>query len=108
MSNVCRVTPTASRDIESIMDYLAEDSNLEMAEGFLQRIDAKFKLLSQFPQIGRKRDELYPGLRTISLDNYLIFYRLVPKGVEVVRVISGYRDLTDLFVDDENSPEDFG
>ncbi len=80
MSNVCRVTPTASRDIESIMDYLAETSSLDRAEGFLQKIDAKLKLLSQFPQIGRKRDELYPGLRTISLDDYLIFIAWYQKG----------------------------
>jgi len=81
------------------MDYLAEHASLDKAEQFLETIDTKFKLLIQSPQIGRKRDELYPGLRCISLDDYLIFYRLVSEGVEVVRVVSGYRDLDALFLD---------
>jgi toxin ParE1/3/4 len=32
--NLCRFTPTASRDIEAIMDYLAEVSSFESAEKF--------------------------------------------------------------------------
>ncbi|MBE9127429.1 MULTISPECIES: type II toxin-antitoxin system RelE/ParE family toxin [unclassified Coleofasciculus] len=102
MSNFCRITPTASRDIESIMDYLAERGSIETAERFLEKIDTKFKMLAQFPRIGRKRDELYPGLRSVSLEDYLIFYRLVSNGIEVMRVVGGYRDLEALFVEDED------
>ena len=101
MSNFSRITPTASRDIESIMDYLAEKVSVETAEHFLEKIDAKFKLLVKFPQIGRRRDELYPGLRSVSLEDYLIFYRLVPEGIEVMRVVGGYRDLEALFVEND-------
>ncbi len=99
MSNFCRITSTASRDLESIMDYLAERVNDEMAESFLRKINAKFKLLIKFPQIGRKRDELYPGLRSIALEDYLIFYRLVSGRIEVMRVLGGYRDLEELFTE---------
>ena len=99
MRNFCRITITASRDLESIMDYLAEKVNNEAAEYFLQKINTKFKLLIKFPQIGRRRDELYPGLRSLPLEDYLIFYRLVPEGVEVMRVLVGYRDLKALFTE---------
>ena len=103
MSNFCRITTTASRDIESIMDYLAERVNDDMAESFLRKMNAKFQLLMEFPQIGRRRDELYPGLRSIALEDYLIFYRLVSGGIEVMRVLGGYRDLKGLFT--ENNEE---
>ena len=53
------------------------------------------------PQIGRRRDELYPGLRSVPLEDYLIFYRLVPEGIEVMRVVGGYRDLEALFVEND-------
>ena len=101
MSNFCRITPTASRDIESIMDYLAEKVSVERAEHFLEKINAKFKLLVKFPQIGRRRDELYPGLRSVPLEDYLIFYRLVPGEIEVMRVVGGYRDLEALFAEND-------
>ncbi len=81
------------------MDYLAEKVSFEMAERFLQKITEKFKLLAKFPQIGRGRDELYLGLRSLPLEEYLIFYRLVPEGIEVMRVMPGYRDLGALFAE---------
>ena len=33
MSRICRVTAPASRDIEAIMDYVAENSSFDAAEG---------------------------------------------------------------------------
>lgn len=101
MSNFCRITPTASRDVESIMDYLAQKASMEAAEHFLEKINAKFTMLAQFPRIGRRRDELYPSLRSVPLEDYLIFYRLVPGGIEVMRVVGGYRDLSALFVEND-------
>jgi toxin ParE1/3/4 len=83
------------------MDYLAQRGSIETAERFLDKIDRKFKRLSQFPQMGRQRDELYPGLRSVPLEDYLIFYRLVPNGIEVMRVVGGYRDLEALFREDD-------
>lgn len=101
MSSFCRITPTASQDIESIMDYLADQVSIETAERFLEKINAKFKLLVKFPKIGRRRDELYPGLRSLPLADYPIFYRLVLGEVEVIRVVTGYRDLQALFLEND-------
>ena len=46
--------------------------------------------------MGRKRDELAPNVRSFPIDDYLI-YRAIEEGVEVLRVVSGYRDLRVLF-----------
>ncbi len=62
-------------------------------------IDAVFQRIAQFPQIGRKRDELYPDLRSLPYNQYLIFYRLHQDDIEIFRVVSGYQDLTALFTD---------
>jgi toxin ParE1/3/4 len=91
MSRVCRITPRASRDIQG---------NLDRADRFLTGMTAVLKRIAQFPQIGRKRDELYPGTRSLSYETYLIFYRLLADEVEVLRVVSGYQDLSALFQDD--------
>lgn len=99
MSWVCRITPRASRDIEAIADYLATQGDLTHAEQFLKGIDSTLQRIAQFPQIGRKRDELYPGSRSLSYKQFLIFYRLLNDDIEVLRVMSGYQDLTALFDD---------
>jgi toxin ParE1/3/4 len=97
MSNICRFTSPASRDIESIIDYIADNSGLDSAERLLQKINQKCKRLAFFPNMGRRRDELLPSLRSFPVDDYLIFYRPTEGGIEILRVVSGYRDLEVLF-----------
>lgn len=92
-----RLTEPAVKDIEDIADYFAQQSGLDAAERFLSKLDAKFAKLTQFPNLGRKRDEILPNIRSLSLEQYLILYILIGQDVEILRVVSGYRDLTELF-----------
>jgi toxin ParE1/3/4 len=69
---------------------------------FLNKINQKFNTLTNFPNMGRRRDELLPLLRSFPVDDYLIFYRSIEEGIEILRVVSGYRDLEKLFDDDES------
>ncbi len=101
MSNICRFTAAASRDIENIIDYIADKSSFDAAERLLKKINQKCSNLANFPNIGRRRDELSPSLRRFPVDNYLIFYRPIADGIEIARVVSGYQDLDALF--DEES-----
>ncbi|KAF3885160.1 MULTISPECIES: type II toxin-antitoxin system RelE/ParE family toxin [Nostocales] len=103
MSNICRFTVPASRDIENIIDYIADSSSLDAADRFLIKINQKCKTLANFPNMGRRRDELLPSLRSFPVDDYIIFYRPIEGGIEILRVVSGYRDLNALFegLDDE-------
>lgn len=103
MSKTCRFTVPASRDIESIIDFVAANSGFNVAERLLNRINEKCRTLANFPNMGRGRDELAPSLRSFPIDDYLIFYRSIKEGIEILRVVSGYRDLDALFdeYDDE-------
>lgn len=92
-----RLTEPAVKDIEDIADYFAQQSGLDAAERFLSKLDAKFAKLTQFPSLGRKRDEILPNIRSLSLEQYLILYMLIGQNIEILRVVSGYRDLTELF-----------
>jgi toxin ParE1/3/4 len=38
-----------------------------------------------------------PALRSLSVGNYLIFYRPLADGIEIVRVLHGARDIDSLF-----------
>ncbi len=52
--------------------------------------------------MGRKRDSLVTSLRSFPVGNYLIFYCPVNKGIEVIRVLHGARDIQNLFEDTED------
>jgi toxin ParE1/3/4 len=94
-----RLTEPAIQDIEQIADYIARQSGLAQGDRFLNKLDAKFVKSAQFPNLGRQRDEILPGLRSLPIDNYLILYMAIGQDVEIFRVVSGYRDLSALFTD---------
>jgi toxin ParE1/3/4 len=100
MIRICRFTTLAMQDLEAIMDYIAEHSSYEVAEAFLKRANKKCNQLTNFPSLGRKRDELSLGVRSVPLDDYLIFYRVLEENIEILRIVSGYRDLDTLFLQD--------
>jgi toxin ParE1/3/4 len=85
------VSPLAQADIDEIWDYIALDS-ARNADRLVDRIEQCFDLLAGNPGMGIARDDLRAGLRRFTHARYLIYYRSVPGGIEVVRVVHGARD----------------
>lgn len=49
------------------------------------------------PESGRKRPDLAPDLRSLPVGNQVIFYRPIPDGIQVIRVLHGARDIPAVF-----------
>lgn len=90
------LSPQGRRDIAEIWDYLAKYSELE-ADSVVDDLNAKFRLLREFPYLGRKRDEIRAGYRSVTAGEYIVLYRIVRRSAEIMRVIHGKRDLPALF-----------
>lgn len=88
--------PQAEADLDDIWWYIAQD-NPDAADLFLDKIEERLYALAQFPDMGITRDELMPLLRSMGIGNYLIFYLPLADGIEVVRILSGVRDIDPLF-----------
>jgi toxin ParE1/3/4 len=92
--------PTFSRralnDLDEILDYIACDKPLA-AIAFVQKIREKCILLAENPELGELRADLSKNLRAFSVGNYVIFYRNAAKKVTIVRVLSGHRNMGQLF-----------
>jgi toxin ParE1/3/4 len=99
MTSKFRLTKPAVQDIEQIADYIARQPSFTQAERFLTKLDEKLIKIAQFPRLGRQRDEVLPSLRSIPIDRYLILYMPSNQDVDILRVVSGYRDLSALFTD---------
>ena len=90
------ILPSAESDLTEIWEYIARDSP-ENADRFVFRIyQICWETLAFNPQIGRLREELSAQLRSLAVDDYVIFYRPVNDGVLVVRVLHGRRDFEEL------------
>ncbi|HEY5296886.1 MAG TPA: type II toxin-antitoxin system RelE/ParE family toxin [Verrucomicrobiae bacterium] len=91
-----RVSDVAQSDLDGIWLYIAQD-NLDAADKFIHVIVSRFSKLAAMPLIGRQREELSPRLRSFPVSRYVVFYRPIENGVEIVRVLHGARDFPPLF-----------
>lgn len=86
------IRPQAAADLAEIWAYIADDS-VRQADAFAARVHQEFRTLARQPMMGRERPELLPNLRSFAVEKYVIFYLPRPRGIEVVRVLHGARDL---------------
>jgi toxin ParE1/3/4 len=66
--------PRAADDLIELWDYVAEDS-VTRADAFIDDVDAKFRLLAEQSMLGRSREELAPGLRSLPFGRYVMLLR---------------------------------
>ena len=83
--NHFRISNLAEKDLEDIWVYLAQQNEI-LADQKIAEILDKFPMLSQFPNMGKNRDELQIGLRSFPIKPYIIFYIQIYEGLEIVRI----------------------
>lgn len=94
--NSYSLTPQAVCDLEEIHDFIASE-NLVAALHLIDLFEKKFQTIAHTPEMGRNRQELAPKLRSFPVGNYVIFYRPDKKGIQVIRVLHGARDIESIF-----------
>jgi plasmid stabilization system protein ParE len=93
----CTFTPIAAADLEGIWDFIAEDS-VTAADRVIKDLHSAVEALADMPNMGHLRDDLADEtLRVWPVHSYLIVYRPAQRPIEIVRVVSGFRDLFAIF-----------
>ena len=87
----------AADDIDDIFEFGEYKFGNEQAVTYLIGLAELFEKLARNPDIGRKRDEIKKGLRSISYHSHLIFYRKLENKIRIVRILYGGRDLLKIF-----------
>ena len=89
-------------ELWAIWEHIAGD-NPAAATQVVEAAYETFKTLAATPGLGRERKFCNPRLQGIrswlvsGFDSYLIFYRSTAKGIEVLHVYHGARDIEALF-----------
>jgi toxin ParE1/3/4 len=90
----------AQTDLVEIWSYYVAIAGRDAANRIRREIVEACRILEDDPLVGRAREEIRPGLRSIVSRPYVIFYR-APEGVaEIVRVLDGRRDIDEIFAED--------
>jgi toxin ParE1/3/4 len=96
------VKPKADRDLDDYADYLAIEASLDVALRFFDAAYSTFALLATQPNMGWHSRIKHPGLEALRVfrvngfEHMLVLYRPLSKGVDILRVVHGSRNLRSL------------
>lgn len=90
-----RLAPAAEASLDHIWYYIAAESgNMDIADRLVDSIASRFLLLAGHPYVGRRRDDIRPGLRSFPVGEYVIFYRIAArKSVVILDAMRGSRNI---------------
>ncbi len=88
---------SADTDLLWIWDYGANKWSPAKADDHLREIKLRCDRLLRSPKLGKARDELSLGIRTILIDPHVVFYRVTGVTVEIVRVLHQHEDVEVIF-----------
>ena len=93
-----RVSSAAEVSLDNIWCYVANESgSMEIADRLIDSLTTRFVLLARHPFVGRRREDIRPGMRSFPVGEYVIFYRIAAhKGVVILDVIRGTRNMAAL------------
>lgn len=92
------ISRRAEDELRQIWRYIASESPAA-ADHLLLKIDDRLQPLRDFPNIGTQRNDIRPGFRMLIEGNYLLLYEYDEPNdaVELIAVVDGRQDLTELF-----------
>ncbi len=92
-------SPSARDDLVDIWEYISTD-DLAAADRLIEEIQRACQRFAAMPEIGHLRADLTSSdIRFWPVGSYLVVYRLQADGVEIIRILSGYRDIVALLSD---------
>jgi toxin ParE1/3/4 len=94
--NRYKLSQQAEQDLEDIWVYLAEQDAIRADQQVAQILN-RLPMLAQYPDMGKARNDLAPNLRRFPSKPYIVFYRKIPDGVEIMRIVHQSRNIEDLF-----------
>lgn len=89
------LSPEVEAELDDIWYYIASESgSIDIADRFIDSLTDRFYLIATNPYIGRRRDaDLRPGLRSFTVGEYVILYRIDDGDVLILHLVRGSRDL---------------
>jgi toxin ParE1/3/4 len=94
---VYELSQIADSDLDGIFEYTKHEFGFGQAVDYLSQMDELFLKLTAYPEVGRRRDELKKGLRSIRIGSHVVFYRILKNKIRIVRVLHARRDFPRYF-----------
>ena len=90
----------AKEDLFEIWEFIADHDEIA-ADRYIDHLRDRASELLHFPELGRTRHEIHPGLRRLLARNHLLFYRFEDQEIQFLRILHSSMDLPNQTFKDE-------
>jgi toxin ParE1/3/4 len=87
MTGRCILSPRAALDLDEIWDYTAKRWGLDQAETYTRQLWRDMQGAAAQPTIARSCSEVRAGYYKYCSGSHVIFFRLIDRGIDVVRIL---------------------
>ncbi len=90
------VAQFAIDDLVEIQKFVAADKP-SAARRLREKLTRCFELLAKYPDLGTNERRFKLPLKSHIVRPYVVFYRPIQNGIEIVRVLHAARDIDEIF-----------
>ncbi len=87
LKNNYKTSKLAEEDLLDIFLKGIENFGVKKAQQYSLEMEKAFNLLADYPEMGKSRDELFPGALSFSVGSHIVFYRIDIKQIEISRIL---------------------
>lgn len=91
------VSPQAQRDLREIRSYTLQSWGADQADTYLGRIEGVFCRLLDNPEIGRERNDVKTGYRSIVIEKHVLFYKIEKSEIHTLGIPHSRMDILNYF-----------
>jgi toxin ParE1/3/4 len=95
-----QLSDRARDDLREIWYEVAGRRGEPAADRTTTQILERCRSHARFPETGRSREDLGPGLRSFPVTPYVVFFRPAGETIQVLRVLHGRRDVNRIIRED--------
>ncbi len=91
-----RLSALAKKDLNNIFKYTIRNWGEVQAKEYAQKLSDGFDLLSQKPNIGKSRENLYQSALSLPIGSHIIFYAInkdLDTKIEIARILHKRMDI---------------
>lgn len=91
------VSPQAKRDLKEIRAFTLQSWSTNQADIYLGRIEDAFYSLLENPEIGRERNDVKAGYRSIVIEKHVLFYTIKKSEIHILSIPHSRMDILNYF-----------
>src|SRR5215207_792951 len=88
-----RISAEARDDLRDLLQYTLETWGPDQRDRYRSQLLVALQQLTEYPLRGPARDDLRPNYRSLVVDQHILYYRVEPTAIRIVRIVHERRDV---------------